>query len=138
MECNCNESGESVTYTAHAYLKGKVADYTISDNVIASACADRGFNGTVPFEEVDRSVLWLTYADLLKYIYLQPSGTKSYAVANGTWSQKEGATQLTEKDKAKILAEMRRIYGMYGEPESIPKTGPTIRMSARGIRMWKK
>lgn len=136
MECNCNSS--EVVYTAHAYLKGKVADYTISDNVIASVCADRGFDGTTPFDEVDRASLWLSYADLLKYIYLQPSGTKSYAVANGTWSQKEGATRLTEEDKKRILAEMRRIYGQYGEPESIPKSGPTIRMTARGIRMWKK
>lgn len=138
MDCNCNDSNDAQIYTAHAWLKGMVADYTISDNVIASKCANRNFKGTDPYEEVDKSVLWLTYADLLKYIYLQPSGTKSYAVANGTWSQKEGATRLSEEDKKRILAEMRRIYGMYGEPESVPSVRPTIRMTARGINMWKR
>ncbi|MCQ2245115.1 MAG: hypothetical protein MJZ32_12770 [Bacteroidaceae bacterium] len=125
-------------YTASQYLKGKVADYTISDNVIETVCFERGVdpNGEASASEMD--VLQLCYADLLKYIYLQPSTTKSYAIANGTWSQKEGHTIISEEDRKRLLAEMRRIYAKYGESLVIPSEKPTIRVVAHGMRLYNR
>ncbi len=137
MDCGC-KNGQQQTYTVKAYLKGKVADYTISDNVVETVCFERGLE---PLEEAggsDTRLMKLAYADLLKYIYLQPSTTKSYAIQNGTWSQKEGHTILSENDRKRLLAEMRKLYAECGEPESIPTTKPTIRLSAIGMRTWKR
>lgn len=127
---------ESRPYSAQQYLKGKVADYTISDNVIESVCFERGIKSGVNAEEVEERTMQLCYADLLKYIYLQPSTTKSYAVANGTWSQKEGHTILSEDDRRRILAEMRRIYRKYGEDPGLPSERPTVRMVAHGMKIY--
>lgn len=129
---------EPKQFTAKDYLKGKVADYTISDNVIESVCFERGVEFMSPVSQSDVSQLKLCYADLLKYIYLQPSTTKSYAIANGTWSQKEGHTILTESDRKRILAEMRGIYEEFGELENIPVVKPTIVVRSGGMRIWNK
>jgi len=126
-----------VAYTVHAYLKGKVADYTVSDNVIESVCFDRKVESQMAASEYEERDLELCYADLLRYVYLQPSTTKSYAVANGTWSQKEGATSIKEQDRKRILAMMRRLYAKYGEEENIPANTSTIRMRSRGLKIWK-
>ena len=123
-------------YTAQQYLKGKVADYTISDNVIDAACFDRGIDPCMETCDVEERLLKLCYADLLKYIYLQPSTTKSYAIANGTWSQKEGHTILSEEDRKRLLAAMRKIYGEFGEDPGLPIEKPTIRMVAHGMRIY--
>lgn len=127
---------ENRPYTAFQYLKGKVADYTISDNVVESVCFERGIKSDVNAESVEVRTMQLCYADLLKYIYLQPSTTKSYAVQNGTWSQKEGHTILSEDDRKRLLAEMRRIYCKYGEDPGLPAERPTIKMVAHGIRLY--
>lgn len=123
-------------YTIQQYLKGKVADYTISDNVIESVLFDREIEKDLPAAEVEIKFKRLCYADLLKYIYLQPTTTKSYSVANGTWSQKEGATTLSESDRKRLLGIIRRIYGMYDEPLDIPIEGSSIRMVSHGMRTW--
>lgn len=129
---------ECAGYSVHQYLKGKVADYTISDNVIESVCFDRGIEPSTHPSGVEERVLNLCYADLLKYVYLQPSTTKSYAVANGTWSQKEGATSLNENDRKRILAALRKLYAENGELENIPAATSTIKMRSRGLRIWKR
>lgn len=124
-------------FTVMDYLHGKVADYTVSENVISSICFDRGVEPSESASTVDQKLRMLCYADLLKYIYLQPSMTKSYSQTNGTWSQKEGATQLTTEDKKKILAEMKRIYGMYDEPLGIPVAKSSIRMVPHGMKLYR-
>jgi len=121
--------------TVMDYLHGKVADYTVSENVISSACFDRDVTPSTAAEDVEQRLRQLLYADLLKYIYLSPNLTKSYSQTNGVWSQKEGSTQLSEDTKKKILAEMRKIYGMYGEPEALPTPKASIRMNAHGMKM---
>lgn len=140
MEENCTiheilHSNEPKPFTLMDYLHGKVADYTVSENAISSVCYDREVEPSTSMEEVDPIVLHLCYADLLKYVYLQPKLTKSYSQTNGTWSQKEGSTQLSEDDKTKILAEMKRQYALGEEPESIPLAAQTkrIRMEAHGM-----
>lgn len=125
-------------FTMLEYLKGKVAEYTISDNVINSVCFEREVTPWELPEDYSLRVRELCYADLLKVVYLQTSTTKSYAIANATWSQKEGATVMTEKDKERILREMRRIYIKWGEPESIPAAPLSrITMRAHGMRMYR-
>lgn len=119
------------------YLHGKVADYTVSENAIVSIIIERDSDPSRLCAEVEERTRMLCYADLLKYIYLQPGLTKSYSQTNGSWSQKEGATQLSESDKKKILAEMRRLYLKYGEPESIPTTRSSINIRAHGMRLYK-
>lgn len=136
MEC-CPQHNMERPFTVMDYLHGKVADYTVSENVISSVCFDRGVEPSESAAEADQRLRMLCYADLLKYIYLQPSMTKSYSQTNGTWSQKEGATQLTAEDKKKILAEMKRIYGMYDEPLGIPVPKSSIRMVPHGMKLYR-
>ena len=134
---NCTQPHKEATLTVMDYLHGKVADYTVSENVISSVCFDRGVEPHCPAADVEQKLRTLCYADLLKYIYLSPNMTKSYSQTNGTWSQKEGATQLSNEDKKKILAEMRRLYGMCGEAEQIPASRPSIRMVAHGMKLYR-
>ena len=126
-------------YTVMDYLHGKVADYTVSENVISAICFDRNTDPSTPASDLEERLRTLCYADLLRYIYLQPGMTKSYSQTNGTWSQKEGATQLSSDDKKKILTEMRRLYAKCGEPELIPpatvKSG--IRMISHGMKLYR-
>lgn len=122
-------------YTIIDYLHGKVADYTVSRNVIESVLAERGCEACTPFGEVDETVRHLCYADLLKYVYLQPGLTKSYSQTNGTWSHKEGATQLSADDKKLIYNEMCKQYALGEEVESIPAPVQGIRMNAYGMKV---
>lgn len=128
---------QSDSFTLHAYLKGKVADYTISDNVIYSVCFDRDLDYTEEADAFEKKDRMLCYADLLKYIYLQPSLTKSYSQTNDSWSAKEGSTQLTANDKKRIFDEMSDIYKQYGEEFNIPKSRSTIQFSSVGMRITK-
>ena len=125
-------------YTLIDYLHGKVADYTVSENAIEAVCFDRGAKPSTTMEEVDAKTLHLCYADLLRYVYLQPGLTKSYSQTNGTWSQKEGSTQLSDSDKKKILAEMKKQYMLGEEPQSIPATSSSIRMDAHGMVAYRR
>ena len=125
-------------YTVMDYLHGKVADYTVSENVISAICFDRDTDPSVFASELEERLRMLCYADLLRYIYLQPGMTKSYSQTNGIWSQKEGSTQLSSEDKKKILAEMRRLYSKYGEPELIPPASRSgIRMVSHGMKLYR-
>lgn len=130
---------KKAAYTVMDYLHGKVADYTVSENVISAICFDRDTEPSIPASDVDERLRMLCYADLLRYIYLQPGMTKSYSQTNGTWSQKEGATQLSVEDKKKILAEIRRLYAKYGEPELIPPATSRsgIRMVSHGMKLYR-
>lgn len=125
-------------YTIIDYLHGKVADYTVSENVIEAVLADRGCMPSTPFEDVDEKLKHLCYADLLKYVYLQPGLTKSYSQTNGTWSHKEGATQLSLEDKKLIFNEMRKQYVLGEEPQSVPVLKPSISLEAHGMRIMRR
>lgn len=124
-------------YTIIDYLHGKVADYTFSENALESILAERGIEPSTLFTDVDDKMRHLCYADSLKYIYLQPNMTKSYSQTNGTWSQKEGATQLSAEDKKIILREMRRQYAL-GEEELPIEIGSSIKITPFGMRVWPK
>lgn len=134
-ECG-HENGQHPQCTLHDYLKGKVADFTVSDNAIESICVDRGLNPATNMDYVGVDTMKLCYADLLRYIYTQPGITKSYSQTNGTWSQKEGATQMSELDKRRILDEMNRNYVQGGEPENVILRRATMRMDAHGLHTF--
>lgn len=127
------------TFKLLDYLHGKVADFTVSENAIESICYDRGLNPSLLTAEQDPRLVKLCYADLLRYVYTQPGITKSYSQTNGTWSQKEGATQLSENDRKRLLAEMNRQYMLGQEPESVIRSTATgIRIEAHGMRAFNR
>ena len=128
---------EQRPYTLIDYLHGKVADFTVSANAIEAICYERGYEPSTQMCDVDVADMHLCYGDLLKYIYIQPGITKSYSQTNGTWSHKEGATQLSANDKNLILAEMRKQYAQGGEPESAVQPKQCgIRIESHGIKPY--
>lgn len=130
-----NNSQNTVTLdtTIEGYLRGCVG-FAVDDNAISTILIDRGLSPRTDVTELDKRTKELCKADLLSYGSKLPSVKGSTEDAHGVWKHKEGSMELSEKDKRDMRIEADGIYKRYGENT----TGSTIRMTARGMRIWRK
>ena len=130
-----NNSQNTVTLdtTIEGYLRGCVG-FAVDDNAISTNLIDRGLSPGTDVTELDKRTKELCKADLYMWCASTPSVKGSVEDSHGVWKHKEGGTQSSAFDKRNLRAMANDIYKRYGENT----TGSTIRMIARGMRIWRK
>ena len=115
------------------YLRGCVG-FSVEDNAIDTILLDRDVAPYTPVETLSKKTKDLCRADLYMWCASTPSVKGSVEDSHGVWKHKEGGTESSAFDKRNLRAMANDIYKRYGENT----TGSTIRMIARGMRIWRK
>lgn len=119
--------------TVEDYLRGCVG-FDITDEAIATILVDRGIPSGTYVVELDKRLKDLCKADLYMWCASTPSVKGSVEDANGVWKHKEGGTESSAFDKRNLRIMANDIYKRYGENT----VKSTIKLNARGIRIWQK
>jgi hypothetical protein len=119
--------------TIEGYLRGCVG-FDVDDSAISSILIDRGLLPGTDVTELDKRAKELCKADLYMWCASTPSVKGSVEDSHGVWKHKEGGTESSAFDKRNLRQMANDIYRRYGENT----IGSTIRMTARGMRIWRK
>lgn len=119
--------------TIEDYLRGCVG-FDVEDNAINTILIDRELLPGTDVMGLDRRTKELCKADLYMWCASTPSVKGSVEDSHGVWKHKEGGTESSAFDKRNLRQMANDIYKRYGENT----IGSTIRMTARGMRIWRK
>lgn len=119
--------------TIECYLRGCVG-FDVEDNAINTILIDRKLPPGTDVMDLDRRTKELCKADLYMWCASTPSVKGSVEDSHGVWKHKEGGTESSAFDKRNLRQMANDIYKRYGENT----IGSTIRMTARGMRIWRK
>lgn len=113
------------------FLRGCVG-YDVTDEALNTILIGRVINTGTPVSELSKRQLDLCRADLYMWCTTIPSTSGSVEDADAGWKHKEGGSQKSSSDNSRLISMANYIYSMYGEMS----VGSSIRMAARGMRIW--
>lgn len=116
-----------------SYLRGCVG-YSVTDDAITSILFNRGIQPGSYISDMTKKQLDLSRADVYMWCSLLPSVSGTVSDADAGWKHSEGGMQASSLDKSNLISMANAIYLMYGES---PRKS-TIRMSPRGMRVWRR
>lgn len=128
-----SQNTQTLYTTIEDYLRGCVG-FEVDDKAINTILIDRGLLPGTDVTGLDKRTKELCKADLYMWCASTPSVKGSVEDANGVWKHKEGGTESSAFDKRNLRAMANDIYKRYGENIK----GSTIRMTARGMRIWRR
>lgn len=119
-------------FTVMDYLSGKVK-FGVTQNSLRAHLADRGLAPDILYEDCDRNVLRLCYADVLKWFVLGASKVNNTTDSDNGWSHAGGGYELSDNDINALKAEANAIYEEL-EPESVLKKKSTFKITSHGVK----
>lgn len=104
----------TATLPVEVFLRGCVG-YSVTDEALMSIFVKRGVEPGTPATSLPVKTLELCKADLYVYCATLPSTTSTVEDADAGWRHKEGGTQKSVSDTARLIQMANVIYEKYGE-----------------------
>jgi len=119
------------TLPVEVYLRGCVG-YSVSDEALMTILIKRQVDFGTPVTSIEKQTLELCTADLYMWCASNPSSSSVIEDADAGWKHREGGSQKSGTDTARLISMANSIYKKYGEVQS----GSTIRMNSFGMKLW--
>jgi len=119
------------TLPVEVFLRGCVG-YSVSDEALMSIFMKREVEFGTTAASLTTKTKELCVADLYMYCASMPSVTSTVEDADAGWKHREGGTQKSSSDVAKLVDMANSIYRKYGEVTS----KSTIKMRPFGMKLW--
>lgn len=123
---------EDDVFTISDYLLNKVK-FGMPRKALRALLADRELTLDTPYSDVEKDVLRLCYADMLKWFILGASKENNTSDTDNGWTHSGGGYELDDVDRAELKSEANAIYKEL-EPESVMKRKSVFRMLSHGVR----
>lgn len=120
-------------YTVAEYLQG-ISDL-LSEKALRVVLAKRKLNGDTPTEELEERDLDLAEAEVYYQLSNLPVGGATSKDVDGSWSHSEGGWTVSGANIAEWWRKYVSLREKWGE-KVLNKS--TIRVHARGMRVWPK
>lgn len=123
---------EEEVRTTYTHLINKVR-FSVPRQAMLGILAERGLYPEEPYEDCDKDMRRLAYADTLKWFILGPSKVNNTSDSDNGWSHSEGGYDISKDDLKNMTAEANAIYAEL-EPSSVLKRRSTFRVYSHGIK----
>lgn len=108
----------SIKFDIIDYLSGLTA-YVFDVSVLRRVALDNGVAEVREYNELDAEQIDRCKMSLLETLVLAPSQSASQTNKHGEYQTQTGSQMLTDKTREAIKAELRMLYGRYGEDERL-------------------
>ena len=108
----------SIKFDIIDYLSGLTA-YVFDVSVLRRVAMDNGVAEVREYNELDAEQIDRCKMSLLETLVLAPSQSASQTNKHGEYQMQTGSQMLTDKTREAIQAELRMLYGRYGEDERL-------------------